>query len=164
MWMATATWIPQRQPATSPNWQILSGLDAGDLDAQIALAMALLASLALASLVHEHVELLATDLFQDFGRDGRAGNVGSADVRSVSRPRLTDHHHLVEGQLPAAVLLLALSLLGLAFSRQQINVQHIAFSDPDLRTAVFDNGVHGRISCKKEPGSLAGPERAAKSM
>ena len=83
--------------------------------------MALLAAIALAALVLDHVDLLALDLAEDLPRDRGAADVGAADRRLPVPVRITEQQNALEPDLLGPLAYLA-----------EIDVHHVAGGDLDL--------------------------------
>src|SRR6266851_712130 len=90
----TTTWPPNFLCAIA-RISLLAGLDAGDAQHGERLAMPVLAAVVVPPLLLEDDHLVAADLLDHLGRDGRAAGA------ALGIGALADHEHAVEGHLGA---------------------------------------------------------------
>src|SRR5210317_214145 len=108
-----------------------AGLDAGDLQFGVRLAMALALEVVLAAAELDDLDLLAATLRLDGGGDLAAVEVGCADLDVVA---IGNQQHLVEFDRPAL------------FAGELLDPDGVALGDPVLLTAAQDDSVHRATS------------------
>ncbi len=112
-----------------------SARDLVDLDLEVRLPMTGLSLVSLTTLELDHVDLGSLDFTHDLGLDRSAVDVGRA---KLGRPIIA-----LDGQY-------AIEHDGVLLFSSEIDFQHVAFTDDDLSSTVFYDGIHGKSSWDRE--------------